>query len=315
MLTFVRCAAFFYSSLYYPTQTSFSHVHPAFCFSLCVCSDAQLCPTLCDSMDCSPPGSSVHEILQARILVWVAISFSRGSSQPRDCTHISCISGIGRQILYPQCHVGSPFLFPLCVLNLSHQPLIISLFDILHILFQLVSGKGHIFFSSFRLFESIRNIFLCFELVLSMEIVSYLSIYLCHIMMFIFYYFVMTSRGGDFRVFQNTFSSMLCLFHMGRLSLCSRAHLPHHRFSSAGELEASTPQGEFLCVTAFLLGEFAFISFWFTSISICQIDCPLLPTGPCHSPPPSRMRRGGIYMYIALELSVPAIESVSGHES
>ena len=41
---------------------------------------AQSCPTLCDPMDCSPPGSSVHGILQARILVWVAISFSRGSS-------------------------------------------------------------------------------------------------------------------------------------------------------------------------------------------------------------------------------------------
>jgi len=40
-------------------------------------------------MDCSPPGSSVHGILQARILEWVAISFSRGSSQPRDQTHIS----------------------------------------------------------------------------------------------------------------------------------------------------------------------------------------------------------------------------------
>ena len=48
---------------------------------------------------------------------------------------------------------------------------------------------------------------------------------------------------------------------MGHLSLCSRDHLPHHRFSSAGELEASTPHGEFLYVTAFLLGEFAFISF------------------------------------------------------
>ena len=44
----------------------------------------QLCPTLCDPVDCSPPGSSVHGILQARILEWVAISFSRGSSQPRD---------------------------------------------------------------------------------------------------------------------------------------------------------------------------------------------------------------------------------------
>jgi len=45
---------------------------------------AQLCLTLCDPMDYSLPGSSVHGILQARILEWVAISFSRGSSQPRN---------------------------------------------------------------------------------------------------------------------------------------------------------------------------------------------------------------------------------------
>ena len=44
----------------------------------------QSCPTLCEPMDCSLPGSSLHGILQARILVWVAISFSRGSSLPRD---------------------------------------------------------------------------------------------------------------------------------------------------------------------------------------------------------------------------------------
>ena len=54
---------------------------------------AQSCPTLCDPMDCSPPASSVHGILQARILEWVAISFSRGSSQPRDWTRVSCIAG------------------------------------------------------------------------------------------------------------------------------------------------------------------------------------------------------------------------------
>ena len=51
------------------------------CVCVCVCarvrSVAQWCPALCDSMDCSPPGSSVHRILQARILEWVAISFSR----------------------------------------------------------------------------------------------------------------------------------------------------------------------------------------------------------------------------------------------
>ena len=54
----------------------------------------------CDPMDCSPPGSSVHGISQTRILQWVAIPFSRESSQPRDGTHISCVSCIGRQILY-----------------------------------------------------------------------------------------------------------------------------------------------------------------------------------------------------------------------
>ena len=52
-------------------------------YSLCVL-DAPLLPTLCDSIDCSPPGSSVYRILQARILEWVAVSFSRGSSWPRN---------------------------------------------------------------------------------------------------------------------------------------------------------------------------------------------------------------------------------------
>ena len=51
------------------------------------------CPTLCDPMDCCPPGSSVHGILQARILEWVAIPFSRGSSRPRDWTQVSSTAG------------------------------------------------------------------------------------------------------------------------------------------------------------------------------------------------------------------------------
>ena len=50
---------------------------------------AQLCPTLCDPMDCNPPSSSVHGILQARKLEGVAIPFSRGSSQPEDWTWVS----------------------------------------------------------------------------------------------------------------------------------------------------------------------------------------------------------------------------------
>ena len=54
---------------------------------------AQSCPTLCDPVDCSPPVSSVHGISQARILEWVAISFSSGSSRPRGRTHLSCVAG------------------------------------------------------------------------------------------------------------------------------------------------------------------------------------------------------------------------------
>ena len=64
---------------------------------------------LCDPMDHSPPSSSVPRVLQARILEWVAMPSSRGSSQPRDQTCISYISCIGRQVLYHWCHLGSPF--------------------------------------------------------------------------------------------------------------------------------------------------------------------------------------------------------------
>ena len=60
----------------------------------------QSCPTLCDPMDGSPPVSSVHGILQARILEWIAMPSSRGSSRPRDWTWVSYVSCIGRWILY-----------------------------------------------------------------------------------------------------------------------------------------------------------------------------------------------------------------------
>ena len=61
------------------------------------CLVAKSCPALCHPLNCSPPGSSVHEIIETRILEWVAISFFRGSSRSRDQTRISCI---GRWILY-----------------------------------------------------------------------------------------------------------------------------------------------------------------------------------------------------------------------
>ena len=75
---------------------------------------AQSCLTLCYSLDCSPPGYSVHGILQARILEWVAISSSRGSSRHGDGTHIPCIA---RWILNP-CHQGSP---EMSILNISES--------------------------------------------------------------------------------------------------------------------------------------------------------------------------------------------------
>ena len=54
---------------------------------------SQSCLTLCDPMDCSPPGSSIHGIFQARKLKWVAVSSSRGLSQSKDWTQVSCIAG------------------------------------------------------------------------------------------------------------------------------------------------------------------------------------------------------------------------------
>ena len=89
----------------YLTSSLFIHLlmdtQVASIYSLCMyvmC--PQSCLTLCNPMDCNPPGSSVYGIFQARILEWVAISYSVGSSQPRDQTHVSCVSCIGRQILY-----------------------------------------------------------------------------------------------------------------------------------------------------------------------------------------------------------------------
>ena len=77
----------------------------------------QSCLTLCNPMDYSPPGSSVHGISQARIMVWVAISCSRGSSQPRDRT---CVYHIGRQILYP-CIARVIIFMVLCIRSILEK--------------------------------------------------------------------------------------------------------------------------------------------------------------------------------------------------
>ena len=78
-----------------------THTHTHMC--VCVC--AQSCPTLWNPMVCNPPVSFVHGIFQARMLEGVTISFSKGSSWPRDRTHVSCI---GRQIVYHLSHQRRP---------------------------------------------------------------------------------------------------------------------------------------------------------------------------------------------------------------
>ena len=75
---------------------------------LCVLRRSVVFDSYCDPMDCSPPGSSVHGVLPATILKWIAIPFTRGSSWPRDQTHISYISCISRLVLYHWHHLGSP---------------------------------------------------------------------------------------------------------------------------------------------------------------------------------------------------------------
>ena len=70
-------------------------------WNLCYCClVAKLCPALLGPIDCSPPGSSIHGISEARILEWVAISFPRGTSQSRVQAHITCVSSTGRWVLY-----------------------------------------------------------------------------------------------------------------------------------------------------------------------------------------------------------------------
>ena len=91
----------------------YTHTHK-YC---CCCSLTKSCPTLCDLMDCSPPWSSVHVVLQARILEWIAVSFFRGSPDPG----IKLVSCIGKWILY---HGATKKVHThICIHNICHKHL------------------------------------------------------------------------------------------------------------------------------------------------------------------------------------------------
>ena len=96
---------------------------------VCTCYITSVMSDSCNPMDCCPRGFSVHGILQAIILEWVAISFSRGSSQSRDRTwvYVSCI---GLQVLYHLCYLGSP------IYEYNHQYM---LYDVWFLWFNVVS--------------------------------------------------------------------------------------------------------------------------------------------------------------------------------
>ena len=80
---------------------------------------AQSCPTLCDPVDCSLAGSSVQEIIQARILEWIAVSFVKGSSWPRDQAHILCRSPVLQVDSLPLSH-WEAFLYMSLAITLSY---------------------------------------------------------------------------------------------------------------------------------------------------------------------------------------------------
>ena len=94
----------------------------SYTYTICCCLVAKSGRTLCDPMNCSPPSSSVHGILQARILVRVASAFSRGSSWPRDWTCVSCIAG---GVYTEVSHQGSLYvylyIYPLFLRFYSHN--------------------------------------------------------------------------------------------------------------------------------------------------------------------------------------------------
>ena len=87
-----------------------------------------VCEILCCPMDCSLPGSSVHGILEARILEWVATSYSRGYSQPRDWTAIFWVSCLGRRILFHLRHLEANKMNPKSIWKGTHHNTHFSLY-------------------------------------------------------------------------------------------------------------------------------------------------------------------------------------------
>ena len=147
---------------------------------------AQSCPTVCNPVDYSPSGSSVHRISRARTLEWDAISFSRGSSWPRDQTCISSASYIHRQILYHWHHLGSPVQ---CILT------------------------------AYFMHNSLYFLILYLYIVPSPSLSSLVITLVCSLCLWVIFFVIFTSLLYFFNFTQkwcHTVSAFLCLTHLAR---------------------------------------------------------------------------------------------------
>ena len=102
-----RGGQFYFAAMYLFRCSSCKNLLTSYINTCTRTTSPQSCLTLCNAMDCSLPGSSVHGILQAGILEWVVMPSSRGSSRPRGWTHVSSISCTGWWVLYRHHHLGS----------------------------------------------------------------------------------------------------------------------------------------------------------------------------------------------------------------
>ena len=140
-----------------------------------------MCPTLCNPMDCSLPGSSVHGIFQARVLEWVAISFSRGSSRHRDQTPVSLIAGRRFTVWATREALINPW--SILIASTFHYQYFLNCLVASVLKTLLVSGYGtHKWIYRMILFDYhvFPSIFLCFPLylfILKLITISLLSFY------------------------------------------------------------------------------------------------------------------------------------------
>ena len=144
-------------------------------WAMCVCAKLlQLCLSLCDPMDCSPSDSSVHGILQARILEWVATPSSKGSSLFRECTCVSCLLRWQASLYHERC-LGSP-LDKAVVQSLSHVQLFVTLwtagFPVLHFLLEFAQTHVHWISDGFQPSHSLSPLLLLPSVFLSSKVFS-----------------------------------------------------------------------------------------------------------------------------------------------